>query len=186
MIYLDYTADTPVDPKVLDHFCTVEKEYGGNANSHHQAGKNAEEYLKGSQERLACLLNVRPDQIIYTSGASEANNLAIKGYAQRKRHFGKHILTNALEHPSVSAPLTFLQSQGYEVEMVSIDKNGKIDPEDLKEKLRSDTILVTLCAVDSELGTLQPIREVSEILKDYPNCAFLCDMTQAITDGNFE
>ena len=179
-IYLDYTADTPVNPEVLDYFCFVEKEYGGNPNSHHQNGLKAKEYLEQSQNNLRQLLNIEDRDIIYTSGASESNNLAIKGYAQRKRHFGKHILTNPLEHPSVSAPLTFLKDTGYDVEMLKVNKDGKIDINDLKNKLRDDTILVTVMAVDSELGVIQPIEEIQETLKDYPNCALLTDATQAI------
>lgn len=180
MIYLDYSANTPADERVLSRFCEVSKKYYGNANSKHQSGYEAAQLQSEISRDIGELLGVLPEEIIYTSGASESNNLAIKGLARTKRHIGKHIITTPLEHPSVSAPLTFLQEQGYEIDMVKIGREGKIDLEHLSSLLRKDTILVTVSSVDSELGTIQPTEQIQRILKDYPNCCLHIDATQAV------
>jgi cysteine desulfurase len=125
-------------------------------------------------------------ELIYTSGSSEANNLAIKGIARTYRENGKHIITTFLEHSSVSSPLTSLKEQGYEIDVLEINSDGKVDIENLKELLRKDTILVSICGVDSELGTIQPIKQISEILKDYPNCYLHVDCTQSIGKINID
>ena len=119
-------------------------------------------------------------EIIYTSGSSESNNLALKGVAQTYKENGKHIISTFLEHSSVSSPLTYLKEQGYEIDIVNITSDGKIDIEHLKSLLRNDTILVSACYVDSEVGTVQPIHEIAEILKQYPNCFLHVDCTQAV------
>lgn len=120
-------------------------------------------------------------EIIYTSGSSESNNLAIKGIAQTYKENGKHIISTFLEHSSVSSPLTYLKEQGYEIDIVNIKNDGTIDLEHLKSLLRNDTVLVSVCYVDSEVGTVQPIQEIANILKDYPNCFLHVDSTQAIS-----
>lgn len=188
MIYLDYSANTPCDERVLDTYLHSEKTYIGNPNSNHSAGSAAKAALLQTTESIAARLGVQPDEIIYTSGASEANNLGIKGIARTSRHYGKHIISTPLEHASVSGPLTYLQEQGYEIDLVDIGRDGKVELEHLKELLRTDTVLVAVCAVDSELGTVQPIREIANILKDFPNCRFHVDATQAIgkVDFSFE
>ena len=109
--------------------------------------------------QIASLLGVEPEEIIYTSGASESNNLALKGIVQVSRHTGKHIISTALEHSSVGGAWSALQQQGCEMDLVDIGRDGRIDLEHLRELLRRDTVLVSICAVDSELGTVQPIRE---------------------------
>ena len=129
---------------------------------------------------IAGLLGVEPAGIIYTSGASESNNLAIKGIAQASRNTGRHMISTVLEHASVGGTLTALQQQGWEVDLLDIQRDGTIDLEQLGDLLRKDTILVSVCAVDSELGTVQPIRQITEILKDFPNCRLHVDATQAI------
>jgi len=180
MIYLDYSANTPADPAVLEAFCAAERAYMGNPNSTHCAGQAARREMARATESIAGLLGVGPEEIIYTSGASESNNLAIKGIAQASRHVGRHIISTALEHSSVGGSLSALQEQGYEIDLVGVDRNGVIDLEELRDLLRRDTILVSICAVDSELGTVQPIRQIAEILKDYPNCRLHVDATQAV------
>ena len=188
MIYLDYSANTPADPAVISKFAETERCCFGNPNSAHAAGRASAGELASVTKSVAERLGVMPEEIIYTSGASEANNLAIKGIARAQRHYGKHIITTPLEHPSVSGPLTFLQEQGYEIDLVNIGRDGRIDTENLAELLRDDTILVTVCAVDSELGVIQPISEISRILQDHPNCRLHVDATQAIgkTEFSFE
>ena len=180
MIYLDYSANTPTDPAVLEAFLQAERAYIGNPNSDHPAGQAAREAVAKAADSIAGLLRIAPSEIIFTSGASEANNLAIKGIARTQRQFGKHILSTPLEHASVSGPLTYLQEQGWEIDLVDIGRDGKIDLDHLRELLRSDTVLVAVTAVDSELGTVQPIREIAEILAAYPHCRLHVDATQAI------
>ena len=180
MIYLDYSANTPTDPAVLDVFLHAEQAYIGNPNSNHPAGQAARAAVAKAADSIAGLLRIAPSEIIFTSGASEANNLAIKGIARTQRHFGKHIISTPLEHASVSGPLTYLQEQGWEIDLVDIGRDGKIDLNHLRELLRSDTVLVAVTAVDSELGTVQPIREIAEILAAYPHCRLHVDATQAV------
>lgn len=180
MIYLDYSANTPADPAVLDAFYQTERRYIGNPNSTHPAGQAARAEMARVTDSIAALLGVLPQEIIYTSGASESNNLALKGIVQASRHVGKHIISTSLEHSSVGGALSALQQQGCEIDLVDIRQDGTLDLEQLRELLRKDTVLVAVCAVDSELGTVQPIREVAEILKDYPNCRLHVDATQAV------
>ena len=152
MIYLDYSANTPADSRVLERFCEVERSCPGNANSHHQAGRDAKLVIDHATQSIAGLLSAQPAEVIYTSGASEANNFALKGLAKLSRHLGKHIISTPLEHSSVSGTLTALQEQGYEIDLVDIRRDGTIDLEHLKELLRPDTIAVAVTLVDSELG----------------------------------
>ena len=130
--------------------------------------------------KIASLLGVQPAEIIYTSGASEANNFALKSIARLERHHGKHIISTPLEHSSVSGTLTALQEQGYEIDLVDIKQDGTVDLAHLRELLRPDTILVAVTAVDSELGVVQPVTEIAALLKDYPHCHLHVDATQAV------
>ncbi len=180
MIYLDYAANTPADKEVLEVYYKESMTALANPNSKHLLGREAKRRLEEITAGIADLLQVKPSEIIYTSGASEANNLAIKGLAISNRQKGKHIISTCLEHPSVSGALTYLQSQGFEIDLVDITEDGLVDPEHLRELLRKDTILVSVCTVDSELGVLQQITEIGEILKDYPDCRFHTDATQAV------
>lgn len=180
MIYLDYAANTPPSKEVLDCYYKECNDFMANPNSRHALGRQARQRLDDITEKLAEWLGVKPSEIIYTSGASEANNLAIKGLVQAYKQNGKHIISTCLEHPSVSGALTHLQSLGYEIDLVDIRTDGLIDLEHLKELLRNDTVLVSICTVDSELGVLQQIPEIGKLLKDYPNCFFHTDATQAV------
>ena len=180
MIYLDYSANTPADERVLARFCAVERRCPGNANSHHQAGLDAKAEIDHATQTIARLLRVQPAEIIYTSGASESNNFALKGLARLSRHVGKHIISTPLEHSSVSGTLTALQEQGYEIDLVDIKRDGTIDLDHLKNLLRPDTIVVAVTMVDSELGVVQPVQEISKILQDYPHCHLHVDATQAV------
>ncbi len=180
MIYLDYAANTPTDERVLKAFCDTNSEYTGNPNSLHREGRKAKDKMDTITESIGELLGLTKHEIIYTSGASEANNTAIKGIARSSRHLGKHIITSCMEHSSVSGALTYLQEQGYEIDMVDIRSDGTMDLAHLQELLRQDTVLVTVCAVESELGIRQPVREIAEILKGYPDCRLHMDATQAI------
>ena len=179
MIYLDYSATTPVNEEVLNTFDLVTRNYIGNPNSVHKLGTDAKKLIDAATKQIADILNVDSSEVIYTSGASEANNLAIKGICFK--HHGKHIITTELEHSSVSETVKYLETQlGYEVSYVKLDSNGLVDLDDLKGLIRDDTILVTIAAVNSEVGICQDIKAISKILKDYPKVYFHSDMTQAI------
>ena len=180
MINLDYSANTPADPTVLDAFYQTERRYIGNSNSTHPAGRAAQVEMARVTDGIAELLGAAPEEIIYTSGASESNNLALKGIVQASRHVGKHIISTALEHSSVGGALSALQQQGCEVDLVDIGRDGTVDLEHLRELLRPDTILVAVTAVDSELGVVQPVTEIAALLKDYPHCHLHVDATQAV------
>jgi cysteine desulfurase len=180
MIYLDHAATTPVCEEVLQVFYNVSKSYIGNPNSSHKLGREAGAYLDSCTKNIADLLGVKENEIIYTSGATEANNLAIKGIANGYKRYGRHIISTYLEHSSVTGPLTALQNLGYEIDYVDILENGLVDLDHLKELLREDTILVSIGYVDSELGIEQNIEQIGDILLNYPHCFFHVDATQAI------
>lgn len=179
-IYLDYAADTPPDERVLSVYSEMARGNFANPNSVHQCGMAAKELVNRSLSQIANLLHIGSDEIILTSGASEANNLAVKGIAFANRRRGKHIISTFLEHSSVSGALTFLQEQGWEIDLVNIRPDGTADLAHLESLLRPDTVLCAVCAADSELGTVQPVREIAEILQAYPNCRLHLDATQAI------
>lgn len=180
MIYLDYSATTPVNNEVLDTFVKATSTYIGNPNSLHKLGIEAKKLIDASTEQIAKLLNVLPKEVIYTSGATEANNAAILGVCSRYSNRGKHIITTRLEHSSITATLQYLQSKGYDIDFVKTDSNGRVDLDDLKSLIRDDTILVTIASVNSEVGVIESIEEIGNILKNYPKVYFHSDMTQSI------
>ena len=180
MIYLDYSASTPVDNDVLELFYNTTKKYYANPNSSHKLGRKAKGLIDNCTLNIANNLKVLPEEIIYTSGASESNNLAIKGICERYKTHGKHILISSLEHNSIVASATIMQEAGFEVELIPINRDGFIDIDSLKKMIREDTILVSVCSVDSEIGLRQPIEEIGKILKEYPNCFFHTDASQAM------
>ena len=186
MIYLDYAASTPVDDEVLNEFIRVSKEYYANPNSNHTLGMKAKMVIDEATKNIAKLLNVKENEIIYTSGSSESNNLVIKGVCERYKSRGKHILISPLEHNSIVSSCTYLQELGFEVEIIPVDKYGIINIDELKKMLRDDTILVSITSVDSELGIREPIEEIASILKEYPNCFFHTDASQAIGKVNID
>ena len=180
MIYLDYSATTPTNDEVLDTFVKVSKEFIGNPNSLHTLGRKSADLIDAATKQIADILNINPKEIIYTSGASESNNTVIKGICLQYQNRGKHIITTNFEHSSIYGPLSYLQTLGFEVDFVKTDENGVVDLDDLKKVLRDDTILVSITAVNSEIGIIEPIEEIGEILKDYPKCFFHSDLTQII------
>ena len=180
MIYLDYSATTPVDKRVLNTFNKVCLEYPGNSNSLHKLGMEAKELEDYATNKIGELLNLKNQEIIYTSGASESNNHVLKGVATKYQNRGKHIISTYLEHSSILSTLNYLSSQGFIVDYVKIKDDGLVDLEHLKQLLTNETILVSICAVDSELGIRQPIEEISDLIKEYPKCFFHSDCTQAL------
>ena len=180
MIYLDYSATTPVNKEVLNTYVTVCEKYIGNPNSLHKLGVEAKGLIDAATNQIANILGVKSSEVIYTSGASEANNLAIKGICLKYQNRGKHIITTELEHSSVSEPIKYLESIGFEVSYVKLDSNGLVDLNDLESLMRDDTILVSIVLVNSEVGLIQPIEAISKIVKKYPKCYFHSDITQCI------
>lgn len=184
-LYLDYAANTPVDEEVLKTFNDVTLKYFANPNATHGLGAEVNEKINKTTEEIINILteNTCLDddmEMVYTSGSSESNNLAIKGIAQTYKENGKHIISTFLEHSSVSSPLSYLKEQGYEIDIVGITSDGRVDLDELKRLIRDDTILVSVCYVDSEVGNVQPIQEIAEIVSKYPNCFLHVDATQAI------
>ena len=180
MIYLDYSATTKPDEKVLDTFIKCNNEFIGNPNSLHALGIKSKNMIDSATTQIANLLGIKKDEIIYTSGSSESNNLAIKGICDKYKNRGKHIITTSFEHSSVNMPIEYLKQNGYTVDYVKVNSEGLVDLDDLKKLIRKDTILVSICAVNSEIGILQPIDKIANILKEYPMCFFHSDITQAI------
>ena len=180
MVYLDYAATTPVDREVLNTFNKVCLEYPGNSNSLHKLGVEAKELEDYATGKIKELLQLDNHEVIYTSGASEANNHVIKGICSKYKTRGKHIITTFLEHSSVLSTINYLTNQGFVVDYVKLLDDGRLDLEHLKRLIGNDTILVSICAVDSELGIVQPISLISQIVREYPKCFFHVDCTQAL------
>jgi len=180
MIYLDYAANTPCDQQVLNRFVQLEENNPFNINSTNLLALPTKELYNNSVEMIAKLLNVHNDELVFTSSATESNNLLIKGIAKHYKGLGKHIITSFLEHSSINGPIAFLQNEGYEVDFVNIDNNGLVDMEHLASLLRSDTLLVSLSHVDSEIGLIQQVNSIGEFIKKNSNSYFHVDGTQAI------
>ena len=179
MTYLDYSATTPVNDEVLNTFNFVTKKYMGNSNSLHKLGVEAKNVINASTLQIAKLLNIKENEIIYTSGASEANNTVIKGIAYEYKNRGRRIISTRLEHSSIYGPLKQLELEGFKVDYVKTN-NGIVDLNDLEKLMDDDVILVSICTVNSETGLLEPIDEIGKLLKKYPKCFFHTDMTQAL------
>ena len=180
MINLDYASHTPVCETVLAHMCQVAREYQGNVMAAHSAGRKARAEMDRITSGIGAVIGAKASEIIFVSGASEANNLAIKGIANAYSHVGKHILSTCLEHPSVSGTLNTLIPQGYEVELLKILPSGHIDLQHLKAAIRPSTVLVCVSGVDSELGAIQPLEAIGEIVAQHPHCHLHVDAAQAV------
>ena len=186
MIYLDYAANTPVDQKVLKVYNDATMTYIANPNSSHSLGKIAKLKIDEASNTIAKYFNTDKESIIYTSGSSESNNLAIKGICEKNKKNGNHIIISAVEHSSIVAPVNFLVANGFDVSIIPLTKDGIVDIKKLKKEITDKTILVSICAVDGELGTIQPIEEIAKYLKKKKNCVFHTDATQAIGKANID
>lgn len=179
-IYLDHNATTPVDPRVFEamrpYFCDV---FGNAASRTHSFGQAAAAAVDAARGQVATLLNADPSEIIWTSGATESNNLAIKGVAEMHASKGRHIITQLTEHKAVLDPCKRLQSLGYEVTFLGVDRAGRVSVEELAAAIRPDTILVSIMYANNETGTLQPIREIGELCHAR-GVLFHTDATQAV------
>lgn len=162
-IYLDYAATTPVDPRVLKAMLPYFSEKFGNSMSLHSFGQEARKALEESREVVAKLMGARPQEIIFTGSATESNNLALKGVALANKSKGNHIIISQIEHPSIMETAKWLESQGFEVSRVSVDKYGLVDPQKIKKLIKKGTILVSILHASNEIGTIQPIKEIGKI-----------------------
>ena len=180
MIYLDYAADTPVSETALSAFASATHQYGANPNSSHALGLAARTRLDEATARIARMLGAEPDEIVMTSGATEANNLAILGAARAYQSRGRHLITTPMEHSSVTGPMSQMKAEGFELGFVKILPNGRVNLDHLISLMRPDTILVSVCAVDSEVGVIQPVEAVKAAMERFPNCRLHVDATQAV------
>ncbi|MCI9078457.1 MAG: cysteine desulfurase [Lachnospiraceae bacterium] len=178
--YLDNAATTPVLPEVCSIMVKVMEEDYGNPSSKHTKGMTAEKYIKGAAEDIAALMKCQPKEIVFTSGGTEANNLALIGAATANSRKGKHIITTCIEHPSVYEPLAYLEKQGFEVTYLPVDSNGLVDGDVLADAIRDDTILVSVMYVNNEIGSVQDIKRLCSIVKKTePGILFHVDAIQA-------
>lgn len=162
-IYLDYNATTPVDPVVADAIEPYLREHFGNPSSSHVYGRQAHDAVERARAQVAALIGARPNEIVFTGCATEANNLAIRGVARALREKGRHLITSAVEHPAVSQPCKRLEEDGWEVSVVPVDHYGQVDPTDIANTIRNDTVLVSIMHANNEVGTIQPIEEIAAI-----------------------
>jgi len=162
-IYLDYNATTPVDPAVVDAMEPYLREHFGNPSSDHVYGYRTRAAVQTAREQLATLLGAAPEEVVFTGGGSEANNLAIKGVAYALRERGNHIITSAVEHPAVAEPLHFLERQGYQVTTVPVNRDGQVDPAQVAAAITDQTILVSIMYANNEVGTIQPIHAIAAV-----------------------
>lgn len=179
-VYFDNAATTAVYPEVKELMIKLMEEDYGNPSSLHMKGVEAERYIKQATYQIAKELKCQEKELTFTSGGTESNNLAIIGSAMAKRRAGKHIITTNIEHASVSATMEFLAKEGYEISTIGVTEEGKVNTEELKSALRDDTILVSVMYVNNEIGTIQPVEEISKIVKSYnPRILFHVDAVQA-------
>lgn len=184
MIYFDNAATTKIYDGALTSYVQVSQKFFGNPSSLHQLGVDAYQVLTKARAQVASLLSVQPEEIFFTSGGTESNNWAIKGTALEKSVFGKHIITTKIEHPSVIQTCKQLERFGFEVTYLDVDSKGIVSVDQLKESLRKDTILVSVMAVNNEVGAVQPIAEIAEVLEAYPSIHFHVDAVQAVESAS--
>jgi len=165
-VYLDYNATTPIDPEVAKEMIPYIESYYGNPSSSYSIGRSNKEAIEKARGQVAGLINCQPEEIYFTSCATESNNLAIKGIAFANKDKGRHIITSSIEHPSVIEVCKYLGSQGFEITYLPVDQYGWIDPGQVKDAIRPDTILITIMHANNEVGTIQPIDEIGVIARE--------------------
>ena len=180
MNYLDYSATTPVDPRVLDVFTKMNLDYFGNPNSTHELGFLSKTKVQETTDSIKTILQAENYEVIYTSGATESNNLAIKGFAFSNMNRGKHIISSPYEHSSVTSCLNYLARHDFDIDILSLEESGQVNLGELEELIRPDTILVSIALINSELGIMQNLSKIKEIIRKYPHVKFHSDLTQAI------
>ena len=177
-IYLDYAATAPVLPEVLDAMLPFFVSAFGNASGIHAEGREARKAVEQARRQAAAVLGAEPREILFTSGGSESNNLAVRGTAMALRGKGNHIVTSSIEHPSVLNTCRGLEKEGFRVTYLPVDADGSVSPEDVRDAVGPDTVLVSVMAANNEIGTLQPVREIGEICRE-KGVVFHTDAVQA-------
>ena len=180
MIYFDNAATTQVYPEVLKTYSEVASKIWGNPSSLHSLGSQAGRILEASRKQIADLLGKKSTEIFFTSGGTEGDNWVIKGVAFERAHLGKHIIVSSIEHPAVKESALWLRSQGFEVDLAPVTRDGFVDVERLADLIRPDTILVSIMAANNEIGSIQPIKDISALLEKHPTVSFHVDAVQAI------
>lgn len=180
MIYLDNGATTKPHPEVLESFQKVSENYFANPSSIHELGGTVSDLQSEARKQIAQILGVEPEEIVFTSGGTEGNNLAIKGIALEHQNRGKHIITSKVEHPSVYNTCKSLETLGFEVTYLPVNRHGIVDVEDVKQALRDDTVLVSIMHVNNEIGSIQPIEAIADLLIEYPKVFFHIDAVQSL------
>lgn len=180
MIYFDNSATTPIFPQSLDAYIKTSQRIIGNPSSLHDLGNQANRLLQQARKQIAELITVTPDEIYFTSGGTEGDNWVLKGTMIEKREYGNHMIISGIEHPAVSETAEQLKSLGVEVSIAPVNNQGFVIVDELKKLIRKDTVLVSIMAVNNEIGSIQPILEISELLKEYPKIHFHVDAVQAI------
>ena len=180
MIYFDNSATTKPYPEALATYTEVASKIWGNPSSLHNLGSQATRILEASRKQIASLLGKKAEEIFFTSGGTEGDNWAIKGVAFEKAPYGKHIIVSAIEHPAVKESALWLQGQGFDVDIAPVDARGFVQVEELEKLLRPDTTLVSIMAVNNEVGSIQPIQAIADLLADRPTITFHVDGVQAL------
>ncbi|CVS53678.1 class-V aminotransferase [Streptococcus pneumoniae] len=180
MIYFDNSATTRPYPEALETYMQVASKILGNPSSLHRLGDQATRILDASRQQIADLIGKKSDEIFFTSGGTEGDNWIIKGVAFEKAQFGKHIIVSAIEHPAVKESALWLKAQGFEVDFAPVDNKGFVGVEALEDLIRPDTTLVSIMAVNNEIGSVQPIEAISKLLADKPTISFHVDAVQAL------
>lgn len=180
MIYFDNSATTAVNPMVLRTYTDVATKIMGNPSSLHGLGTTATRLLEASRRQIAELLGLDSQEIFFTSGGTEGDNWIIKGVAFEKRPYGNHIIVSSVEHPAVKNAAEWLKTQGFELDYAPVDADGFVIVSELEKLIRDETILISVMAVNNEVGAIQPIQEISELLADKPTISFHVDAVQAI------
>ena len=162
-IYLDYNATTPIDPQVSETILPFITHNYGNPSSTHDYGKVASDAVNHARNQVSAMLNCNPEEIIFTSGGTESNNHALKGIANAYRNRGNHIITSSVEHPAVLEVCQWLETQGFRITYLPVDNFGSIDLNELETVITPDTILITIMHANNEVGTIQPIRDITQI-----------------------
>ncbi|MGC8930386.1 MAG: cysteine desulfurase NifS [Dictyoglomus sp.] len=178
-VYLDYAATTPLRKEVYEAMKPFLKEKFGNPSSIHHFGRETRTAIEEAREKIVKAIGAKSDEIIFTSGGTESNNMAIKGVAFALSTKGKHIITSKVEHHAVLEPCHFLEKLGFEITYLPVDREGFVDPDDLKKALRKDTILISIMHANNEIGTIEPIQELSKIAKEY-DIYFHTDAVQTV------
>ena len=178
-VYFDNAATTKLDERVLEEMMPYLKNEYGNASSIYKLGRNAKKAVEDSREKIAKVINAKPEEIYFTAGGSESDNTIIRGIAYEYKNKGNHIITSKIEHPAVLETCKQLEKEGFEVTYLDVDENGIVKLEELKNSIRKDTILITIMFANNEIGTIQPIKEIGKIAKEN-NIYFHTDAVQAV------